>query len=203
MTANKYAAFLLFLIIQSLHLAASDNITTPQEKQSLSDADQTDVIAWKSECHQIKMAQPMSMVEVYVINDKNELLLGKYEGLDLWSTPMTWMQKADEGFKKCGQRAVLQETGITVDNFQQDSISDSGLFGIVKNNELQQPERTIIVFYTARHVSGDPQVILHQNRTWLHCYKNYESWQWFSTDNLPAHIDSICLTHEELAEIFK
>ncbi len=145
----------------------------------------------------------MIFVQVYIINENNELLLGKYENMDLWSVPMAWINQEDQGFKKCGQRAVLQETGMVVENLERYSIAHNSTFSIMRKNEKIATERVVIAFYTTRHVSGQPQLIHHEVRDWLHAYKNYEYWQWCSAENLPANIDDGCLTHKELSEILK
>ncbi len=109
-------------------------------------------------------------IAVFVLNEKDELLLGKRCGSlasGMYALPGGRPEFGEDPLATA-QREVLEETGLHVWGLEQ--------LGWVNNYFPDEDEHWITLFYVARNIRGNPQN--------LEPDKN-EGWKWYDQGNLP------------------
>jgi 8-oxo-dGTP diphosphatase len=113
-------------------------------------------------------------VEVAILNEKNQILLGKRlasAGYGTWNFPGGHL-KAKERIAECAEREVSEELGEDIDV----EITDE-ILSIRENCIAPQYIHHLTILIKGIHKKGEPKV----NEP-----DKCEKWEWFDLDNLPS-----------------
>lgn len=118
------------------------------------------------------MQTPRVGVGVLLLNEKEELLLGKRlgaHGAHTWGPPGGHLE-VGESFEECAVREVLEETGIHIDD---------PVFCALTNNIFEEEAcHTVSLFMKVLLEDGQTPQLCEPGKT--------QEWRWFSQDNLPS-----------------
>ncbi len=140
---------------------------------------------------QTQLQGPIVLVATYLINNKQELLLGKNDAKDRWSVPMAPCKSTDLGTKGAAQRIASQVTGI--DSSDVKHIGHREEFSVpVSINHEQLIHSFIIHMYKVKNIPHDVQLQEPHACDEIN-FSCCDSWQWFDQNNLPQNITRFTL----------
>ncbi len=172
-------------------------------EDGLSENSQNLLAQWDNDCRAIKLSSPMIVVSVCVVNEHNQVLLGKLAEEDSWTVPMAWMRSDDRSLSTCGQRAVYSETGLVVEKLKNFILFDSGFVQMLLQENRLVREHIMVFQYTTKTIQGQIEQGLLNDRDLLHSYQQYACWQWFDAHDLPENIDGIGFSKKEILEVLE
>lgn len=117
------------------------------------------------------LRRPRVGVGVLIINNRNQLLLGKRKnahGDSTWA-PAGGHLEFGESFESCAKRETYEETGLTIEA--------PTLVGVTNDFFHDQDLHYVSVFLYASHKVGDHPIVKEPDKI--------ECWRWFGLDDLP------------------
>jgi ADP-ribose pyrophosphatase YjhB (NUDIX family) len=115
---------------------------------------------------------PKVGVGVLILNADNHILLGKRNnshGASTWAPPGGQLEFG-ETFEECAAREVLEETGLSLDQF---------IFEAMTNDIFQEDGKHYVSIFMKAQMRADQKVTcLEPNKI--------DEWRWFSLEDLPA-----------------
>ncbi len=117
--------------------------------------------------------RPIVGLAMFILNEKNEVLLGLRKGKvgnNTWGLPGGKLEK-NEDFKDCIVREVKEETNL--------DIKDLTFVGITNDIMTDINQHYITIYFTTKEYDGEP-IVMESDKC--------EKWEWFSSLELPENL---------------